>query len=111
MKVNLQLNDNNIIIGFSIIPFDENLPTLDVDEPYKDIQVGIDSFIDGKLVKGTAKEDTFGRILELKKKLTNTDYKLMKFMEGELSEEEYEPIKQQRQQWRNEINDLESKGE
>lgn len=108
MKVNLQLNESNIIIGFSITPFDSSLPTIEVDDPYKDIQVGIDSFIDGKLVKGTPKEDTFARILELKKKLAETDYKLMKFMEGELSEEEYAPIKAQRQAWRNEINELEA---
>ena len=108
MKVNLQLNENNIIIGFSIIPFDEKLPTLEVNDPYKEISVNVDSFIDGKLVKGTPKEDTFGRILELKKKLADTDYKLMKFIEGELTEEEYAPIKAQRQVWRNEINELEA---
>ncbi len=108
MKVNLQLDENNIIIGFSIIPFDEKLPILEVNDPYKEIQVGVDSFIDSKLIKGTPKEDIYGKILELKKKLADTDYKLMKFMEGQLTEEEYEPIKQQRQAWRNEINELEA---
>lgn len=108
MKVNLQLNESNIIIGFSITPFDFSLPIIEVNDPYTDIQVGVDSFVDGKLVKGTLKEDTFARILELKKKLAETDYKLMKFMEGELSEEEYAPIKVQRQEWRKEINELEA---
>lgn len=108
MKVNLQLDENNIIIGFSIIPFDEALPTLEVNDPYKEISVNVDSFIDGKLVKGTPKENVYGKILELKKKLVETDYKLMKFMEGELTEEEYAPIKAQRQAWRNEINELEA---
>lgn len=108
MKINLELNENNIIIGFSIIPFDESLPTIETDDPYKDINVNIDSFIDGKLIKGSPKEDTYGRILELKKNLNDTDYKLMKFLEGQLTEEEYTPIREQRQVWRKEINELEA---
>lgn len=107
MKVNLILDENNLIKGFSIIPFDSTLPTIEVEDPYKDIQVNIDSFVDNKLVKGKVKEDNFGKILELKKKLAESDYKLMKYMEGELTEEEYTPIKQQRKEWRKEINELE----
>ncbi len=107
MKVNLIL-ENNIIKGFSITPFNSSLPTIEVDNPYKDIQVNIDSFIDGKLVKGNPKEDTFAKILELKKKLEETDYKLMKYIEGELTEEEYLPIKEQRKEWRKQINELEA---
>lgn len=45
---------------------------------------------------------------ELKSKLANTDYQAIKFAEGELTAEEYEPMKEQRKQWRKEINDLES---
>lgn len=43
----------------------------------------------------------------LKKKLSNTDYKAIKYAEGQLTEEEYGPIKQERQSWRNRINELE----
>lgn len=46
-------------------------------------------------------------IRELKNNLTKTDYKLFKYMEGELSAEEYAPIKEQRKQWRAQINALE----
>ena len=47
------------------------------------------------------------RIAELQQLLSSTDYKCMKFAEGQISAEEYEPIKKQRQDWRDEINELE----
>lgn len=47
------------------------------------------------------------KILVLKQKLKNTDYQAIKYAEGLLTEEEYAPIKAQRQAWRNEINALE----
>ena len=47
------------------------------------------------------------QIVELKQQLADTDYKAIKFAEGLISEEDYAPIKKQRQQWRNEINLLE----
>ena len=39
--------------------------------------------------------------------LQSTDYKAIKFAEGELSAEEYAPIREQRRMWRAEINRLE----
>ena len=47
------------------------------------------------------------RIKELKRMLERTDYKAIKFSDGALSEEEYAPIRKQRQEWRDEINKLE----
>lgn len=47
------------------------------------------------------------KILELKNKLKETDYQAIKHFEGCLTDYEYEPIKAQRQAWRNEINELE----
>ncbi len=38
-----------------------------------------------------------------------TDYMALKYAEGVLSEAEYEPIKRQRQAWRDEINSIEPK--
>ena len=49
------------------------------------------------------------KIAELKYKLMQTDYQAIKYAEGQLTEEEYAPIKAQRQAWRDEINLLESK--
>ena len=47
------------------------------------------------------------KILELKNKLKETDYQAIKHFEGCLTDYEYEPIKAQRQAWRDEINELE----
>ena len=55
-----------------------------------------------------AKQEKLNRINELKKLLSSTDYQAIKYAEGLITEEEYLPIKTQRQAWRNEINELES---
>lgn len=46
-------------------------------------------------------------ILELKIYLSESDYKAIKYAEGWISEEEYKEIKEQRQAWRDRINELE----
>lgn len=57
---------------------------------------------DPKIVEYQAEID------ELKKNLVDTDYKAIKYAEGEISEEDYAPIKAQRQAWRDRINELEA---
>ena len=47
------------------------------------------------------------RISELKRNLSNTDYKALKYIEGGYTEEQYAEIKKQRQMWRDEINKIE----
>ena len=47
-------------------------------------------------------------IIELKKYLFDTDYKAIKFAEGELSESDYQEVKSQRHDARVRINELES---
>jgi hypothetical protein len=54
-----------------------------------------------------AKINAQKRIAELKKLLAETDYQAIKYAEGWLMEEEYAPIKAQRQAYREEINRLE----
>lgn len=49
------------------------------------------------------------KIEELKRRLSETDYKAIKYAEGLISEEEYAETKALRQSWRDEINQLESK--
>lgn len=55
-----------------------------------------------------SKQEKLNRINELKKLLSSTDYQAIKYAEGLITEEEYEPIKTQRQAWRNEISELEA---
>ena len=49
------------------------------------------------------------QIYDLKQKLTQTDYKAIKYSEGWLTDEEYAEVKVQRQEWRKKINELEEK--
>lgn len=74
----------------------------------KDLKV-----IDGKIVAvehvPTEQEKISSRILELKSLLNKTDCQAIKFAEGELTAEEYLPIKQKRRSYRAEINSLEEK--
>lgn len=48
------------------------------------------------------------RINYLKLKLSETDYKAIKYAEGLISDEDYATVKAERQDWRNKINALES---
>lgn len=48
------------------------------------------------------------QIAHLRGHLHNTDYKAIKFAEGELTEEEYAPIREQRKTWRKQIRTLET---
>lgn len=67
--------------------------------------------VDGKVVAvehvPTEQEKAKIKIAELKQKLQETDYQAIKHFEGCLTDYEYEPIKTQRQAWRDEINELE----
>lgn len=48
------------------------------------------------------------QITQLKAQLAETDYKAIKFAEGWITAEEYEPIKAKRQALREKINELET---
>lgn len=71
---------------------------------------------DGELLYSPPEPDPSARISELKAKLKETDYIIMKISESQvtgvaISEEEanrYSDILPQRQQWRDEINELEA---
>lgn len=47
-------------------------------------------------------------IAELKQRLAASDYQAIKYAEGHFTDEEYAPIKAERQAWRNRINELEA---
>ncbi len=57
----------------------------------------------------TEKEKIEREIWNLKGELSSTDYKAIKYAEGWISEEEYAPIKAERQALRDKINELEEK--
>ena len=47
-------------------------------------------------------------ITQLKKQLSDTDYKAIKFAEGQISEEDYASVRAERQGYRDRINELEA---
>lgn len=53
-------------------------------------------------------DENKARINALKQLLTASDYKALKHADGSMGDEEYAPIKAQRQVWRDEINALEA---
>lgn len=59
--------------------------------------------------KPTKKELLEMEIIQKKWELSQTDYKALKYAEGLLTEEEYAPIKEERQAMRDEINAMEAK--
>ena len=46
---------------------------------------------------------------QCKLELAGSDYKVLKYLEGQLSEDEYLEIKEKRIEWRNRINELEER--
>lgn len=53
------------------------------------------------------RENAIQEIATLKKALSDTDYKAIKYAEGQISEEEYASVKAERQGYRDRINELE----
>lgn len=49
----------------------------------------------------------YARISELKEKLSASDYKALKYADGALTEAEYAQTRDERQAWRDEINEIE----
>lgn len=79
-----------------------------IDEPYQPAQEAYDEFEDIHIfVEYTQIELNEIEINKLKKLLASTDYKALKYAEGELTELEFAPDKAQRKSWREEINKLE----
>lgn len=92
-------------LSYQTFPITEDM--IDIDEDVLN-QIGkTKQFKNGQVVDYISNTDIILQISQLKQKLADTDYKAIKFAEGELSIEEYEETKQQRRKWREEINKLE----
>ena len=113
MKVYISIDENNIITAIYLKRISESLIEFNVADP-KSLHVGFDKVIDGIIVKNTEDYEKMisnaaihEQISELKSKLAETDYLVNKFVEGEITAEEFAPIKAKRHGWRVEINELE----
>ena len=113
MKVNITLDKDNKITNIITYPLNKSLITIDIDN-LRDIKVGYDYFINNKIIKNETYDldmqvaEINRQINEYKDKLRETDYKALKYFEGFISEEEYKPIKEERQTYRDKINELEN---
>lgn len=90
----------------------ENSPLLEIPEGYVEIteeeyEQARATILAGLLQQKTPIQEKKERIAHLKMLLTTSDYKQHKWLDGELTDEEYAPIKDQRYAWRIEINRLE----
>ena len=104
-KINIYSNE----FWIPAYTFDEDLPYFEItDEQYELAKQGRLKYINGNVISYTYEQlKNLETISLLKNNLSNTDYKAIKYAEGELTEEEYEETKQQRRKWRDEINELE----
>ena len=88
-----------------------NYTKVEIDDTYSDCQASdFDEDLTFNLEKYSArkqKEIAEPRIRELKQLLASQDYKTIKYMQGELTEEEFAEVKAQCKSWRDEINKLE----
>lgn len=81
--------------------------------PYITLEIQDDKLInvvieEEKIEENNIKLKLENEIIELKRNLCSTDYQAIKYVEEQISEEEYRPIKEQRQAWRDRINELET---
>ena len=80
-----------------------------IDIPYVPYQEAYDEYEQIQVyVLYTDKELAEREIKSLKQKLADTDYQAIKYAEGVMSESDYAPIKQQREDWRYRINYLQA---
>lgn len=108
-----EIKDNGQIIGFTIgaelaykIGLDLNnyLNPEDIQQSDKDFNYYLKELCPMKTEEDLLKDQYRLEIQQLKKQLSDTDYKAIKYAEGILTEEEYAPDKQQRAYWRRRIN-------
>ena len=93
MKINYTLNINNIITSYTVIPFNEELPTLEVsEEELKKIKVGYTKIVDNKLIFN---DDIYLNKVNIKKELAeiqkwffDNDWKINKIVIGEWTKDD-----------------------
>ena len=87
-----------IVKGLKGILADIENGKLEITDEYENIQ---------RFIKFTQKELNSFRIEELKQKLNETDYCVLKIAEGSATHDDYSEIIAKRREWRKEINNLE----
>lgn len=93
--------------SYQTFPITEDM--IDIDENVLN-QIGkTKQFKNDQIIDYISNTNIILQISNLKQKLSDTDYQAIKHSENVMTDEEYEPIRQLRQSWREEINELEKK--
>ena len=102
----------NIILSVFSVRLDPYLIEVEVEDTLQ-IHVGEDKFINGEIVclhneeRAHHLEELNTELIQLRHKLSETDYLAIKFAEGEMTEEEFAPHREERRNWRARINEIE----
>lgn len=87
-----------------------NFIIIDIGEAYSDCQaIDFNNDLTFNVNKYNDRKQKYAnnvRIAELKQMLFDTDYQVLKWKEGELTDEEFEPMRLKRKAWREEIRSL-----
>ncbi len=111
-----EIKDNGQIIGLTVgaelaykigLSLDNYLSFDDVQQSDKDFNYYLKAQCPMKSETDLQKDTYREEIQTLKKQLSSTDYKAIKYAEGVLTDEEYQETGIQRQVWRARINELE----
>ena len=113
MQVNYATDESGRLQSVTIYPLDPAKPTLELPENF-DLKNVRDYVLQG----GTLIRDPYvpapsaaEQIAALKRKLSETDYAVIKIAEGAATAADYADLIAQRQAWRAEINDLEGQSD
>ncbi len=98
-----------VVESVELVDADGNPYTDNREKEYKQEEDYIEVTLVPKFLPGLSEDVLMAKrkIALLKRKLTLTDYEAIKYAEGVMAESEYMPIKEEREIWRKEINELE----
>ena len=111
MFVNYEADANGRLQNVTVYPLDAAKPALKLPEDF-DLQRARDYVLrDGELLCDPyeRRPSAAEQIAALKRKLSETDYAVIKIAEGAATTEDYADLIAQRKVWRAEINDLEGR--
>lgn len=113
MRVNFETDEAGRLQNVTIYPLDTAKPTLELPEDF-DLKNIRDYVLQGGVLirePYVPAPSVSEQIAELKRKLSETDYAVIKIAEGAATAADYADLIAQRKTWRAEINKLEDQGD
>ena len=109
MRVNYETDESGRLQSVTIYPLDTAKPTLELPDEFDLKRIRDYVLKNGALIRDPCEPapSAAERIAALKRKLSETDYAIIKIAEGAATTADYADLIAQRQTWRTEINDLE----